>query len=79
MKYLLTVTEVFRADTEAEAKKLIETAKASSDYSLIKYSCNHKERKQKGEVIDDWYNVSLTKFYNNEKEPEDVYYGEDEV
>ena len=29
----------------------------------------YKERKQKGEVIDAWHRVSLTKVFDDEKEP----------
>ena len=68
MKYLLSTTEIYRADSEAEANQLVETAKAEG--VLIKYTCTHKEKKQKGEVIDNWYRVSLTKAFTDEKEPD---------
>ena len=70
MIYLLEVTENYRVDNETEAKKLIETAKEDNHYILKKYSSQYKERKQKGEVIDAWYKVTLIKEFNNEKEPE---------
>ncbi len=44
-KYLISKTEVYRADTENEAASLIESAKKSSDYTLTKYSRDYKERK----------------------------------
>ena len=70
MKYLVEVTETYRVDTEREAAILIEEAKSSQKkYSLVKYSSVQKERKQKGEVIDSWYRVSLTKKFTDEKEP----------
>lgn len=68
MKYLLNVVETYRVDTEHEANQLIEEAKA--DGNLIKYSCNHKERKQKGEIVDEWENVVLSRRFCNEKEPD---------
>lgn len=68
-KYLISKTEVYRADTENEAGALIESAKKSSDYTLTKYSRDYKEKKQKGDVVDSWYKVSLTKVYDDEKEP----------
>jgi len=70
MKYLLEVTENYRVGTEAEAKELIESARNDNHYVLKKYSRQYKERKQKGEVIDSWYKVTLTKYFTNEKEPE---------
>lgn len=68
MKYLTDVTEVYRVDSEAEADQLLETAKTSG--VLNKYSCVYKERKQKGEIIDSWYKVTLNKKFTDEKEPD---------
>lgn len=68
MKYLTDVTEVYRVDSEAEADQLLETAKASG--VLNKYSRVYKEKKQKGEVIDSWYKVTLNKKFTDEKDPD---------
>lgn len=68
-KYLINVTETYRVDNEDQAARLIEEAKNSNQYTLSKYSCVHKERKQKGEVIDEWYRLTLTKVFDDEKEP----------
>ena len=68
-KYLICKTEVYRADTESEATDLIESAKRSRDYTLVKYGRDYKEKKQKGEVVDSWFKVSLTKVFDDEKEP----------
>ena len=70
MKYLLETTESYRVNNEDEAKTLIEAAKADNHYILKKYSSQYKERKQKGEVVDYWWKVTLVKSFNNEKEPE---------
>lgn len=67
MKYLIDTTEIYRIDSEAEADQLLETAKASG--VLNKYSCVYKERKQKGEIIDSWYRVTLNKKFTDEKDP----------
>ena len=55
-KFLVSTTEVFRVDSDDEAKKLIEEAKTSSMFELGKYSSEFKVKKQKGEIIDEWYN-----------------------
>jgi hypothetical protein len=68
MKYLINTVETYRVDTEEEANRLIDDAKSAGN--LSKYSCVYKERKAKGEVIDDWYRVTLTKVFTDEKEPE---------
>ena len=69
-KYLISVTETYRVDTEAEAAKIIEEAKIDGNYVLSKYSSVKKERKQKGEIIDEWYRLTLTKVFTDEKEPD---------
>lgn len=68
-EFLITTTEVYRADSEEAANYLIEMAKNDNSYSLVKYNCEHKIRTSKGEVIDEWWKVTLTKKFNNEKEP----------
>ena len=69
MEYLVSTTEVYRVDDEASAASLIEKAKHASMYALAKYSSVKKEKKQKGDIIDEWYQVSLTKKFNDEKDP----------
>ena len=78
-KYLTTVTETYRVDSEDEASRLIEEAKKSNQYTLAKYSSQYKERKQKGEVVDAWHRVTLHKVFEDEKEPVgsvEISYGE---
>lgn len=70
-EYLINTTEVYRVDTEKEAAELINNAKQAREYDLAKYSSTKKERKQKGEIIDEWYQVTLVKKFNDEKEPND--------
>lgn len=69
LEYLINTTEVYRVDTEKEAAELINNAKQDKQYELAKYSSVKKEQKQKGEVIDEWYQVTLVKKFNAEKEP----------
>ena len=68
-KYLVTTVETYRVDSELEAVNLIETAKCDGTYILGKYTNEHKERKSKGEVIEEYYKVTLTKIFNDIKEP----------
>jgi putative IMPACT (imprinted ancient) family translation regulator len=70
MKFLLETTESYRVSTEEEVTNLIEEAKRDNHYILKKHTSQVKERKQKGEVIDTWYKVTLTKYFTDEKEPE---------
>lgn len=70
MKYLIKTVETYRVANEAEAKQLIESAKSDRSYTLSKYSSEYKCTKSKGEVVDEWYRVILTKDFCNEKEPD---------
>lgn len=78
-RYLIKTVEQYRCDSEAEAAKFIEESKKSNQYTLAKYSSEEKEMKMKGEVIDSWMRVTLTKIFDTEKEPvgdiKDVSYG----
>lgn len=67
-KYLISTIETYRVDTEAEATKAIEEAKNDDSYTLGKYTSEHKERKSKGEVVDEYWKLSLTKLFNDIKE-----------
>ena len=69
MAYLITTTETYRVDSEPEVTKIIEEAKDSNKYDLVKYSSTIKETKQKGEVVDSWFRLTLTKQFCSEKEP----------
>ena len=68
-KYLIKTTEVYRCDSEKEANELIAEAKASGLYTVSKTSSEIRTTKQKGEVVDEWRRVTLTKVFNDEKEP----------
>lgn len=72
MKYLTQVTEVYRVDSEEKVIEMIEEAKQDNRFILTKHASQYKERKAKGEVIDSYYKISLTKTFNEEKEPDRV-------
>lgn len=71
-KYLVSTTETYRIDTESEATKAIEEAKEDNSYILGKYTNEHKERKLKGEVVDEYWKLTLTKIFNDIKEPDSI-------
>lgn len=78
-KYLISTVETYRVDTEAEATKIIEESKQNDSYTLGKYISEHKERKSKGEIIDEYWKLSLTKIFNDIKEPDTIVNMEYEV
>ena len=66
MKYLTQVTETYRVDDEEEVLRMIDEAKQDKKFTLTKHTSQFKKRKQKGEVIDAWYKVTLTKTFCDE-------------
>lgn len=69
-KYLLKVEEMYRVDSEEEAKALIEEAKNEEYGDLIKYNCEYKQKVVKKEIEDTWYRVTLRRNFNDEKAPD---------
>lgn len=70
MKFLGNTVETYRVETENECDTIIAEAKASNMFELTSYKCVKKEVKKSGEVIDEYFVLSLTKTFNNIKEPE---------
>lgn len=70
MKFLIRTVETYRVANEDEAKQVIEAAKADRHFTLSKYASEYKCKKSKGEVVEDWYRVTLTKDFTDEKEPD---------
>lgn len=70
MRYLIKVTEQYRCDTEEEARVLIEEAKKDNQYTVIKSSSEIKTVKSKGEIVDEYRRVMITKEFTTEREPD---------
>lgn len=68
-KHLISTVDTYRVDSEIEAKQLIEDTKLNTVGELSKYISERKEAKAKGEVIDEYYKVTLTQIFNSIKEP----------
>ena len=66
-KYLCKTIETYRVDTEEEANILIEENKNQTTFELVKYSSEYKTRKSKGEIVDEYWIVSLSKFLGTSK------------
>lgn len=67
--YLIKTTETFRCDTEKEANDFIKEQKNNNDYEVTKSTIENRQQKAKGEVVDDWKRVTITKVFCDEKEP----------
>jgi hypothetical protein len=63
---ILKVTAEYRAESEEEAKQMNEDFKTEArekGYILNSFAYTKKEKKSKGEVIDDGYLVKVVKVY----------------
>lgn len=67
MKTKLSILEKYRIDSESEVEEFLEDMKkdaATKGYLLDAYSSKKKEKKSKGTVIDEAYEVTVTKKYS---------------
>ncbi len=69
MIYLIKTTEIYRTDSEEEAKDLVEKAKHDNKYEVVKSIIENRQQKSKGEIVDEWKRVTITKSFSEEKEP----------
>ena len=69
MRYLINTTEVYRVKTMEEVEALQEAVKSDGRYEVGSFSYKAKNKKQKGEIIEEWYQVSVKKVFNDEKDP----------
>lgn len=69
MAHLIKTTEVYRVETEDEAKKFIEEQKQNDSYEMVKYSSEYKVKKVKGQIEEEWFRVTLVKNFDDEKDP----------
>lgn len=63
---LLKVTAEYRVESEEEAKQMNEDFKKEAreqGYTLNSFAYTRKEKKSKGEIIDDGYLVKVVKVY----------------
>lgn len=67
-KKLINVTETYRLDDEIEVENFLKELKEDVSFELAKYSSIKKEKKRKGEIVDEWIRFTATKVYGKESE-----------
>lgn len=67
-KYLLSVTEAYRVDTVEEVEQMHEDFVQANDYDLVSFSYKTKQKKSKGEIVEEYQVVSAKKVFNDEKD-----------
>lgn len=78
--YLIKSVETYRLPSESAVEKFLNDLKENPMFELIKYSSTKKDIKEKGEILESYYRVDVTKAFNSEKYPDseiDVIYEKD--
>ena len=70
MKYLTKVVETYRLPDKAAVETFLQELKADPHFTISKYSSTKKEKKSKGEIIDEWVHFEVTKLFNEERNPD---------
>ena len=70
MRYLTKVVETYRLANEQVVENFLKELKSDPHFEVAKYSSTKKEKKSKGEVIDEWIRFEVTKLFNSEQEPD---------
>lgn len=63
MRVKVKVIETYNVDSETEAEALIDESKTDRSFKLTGYKSKVKNIKQKGEIVDSYLIVELTKTY----------------
>ena len=71
-RYLLKAVDTYRVPDEAAVEALHDELLNDPTFDLVGFSYKVKQIKAKGEVIDEFYKVSLTKTFTDIKEPDAV-------
>ena len=69
MKYLLSVTDVYRVPTVADVEALHEELFQDTNFTLPALSYKTNYEKLKGEILHEQQVVTAKKVFNDEKEP----------
>ena len=64
LELVATKTPTKQIETEEEATVAIDEARESSEYRLTKSSCEYKNKKEKGEIVEEFYKLTLKKDYD---------------
>jgi hypothetical protein len=62
MRALLKETKEIRVESEASAMELIEEERENPK-GIVEFKTAHKTKKSKGEIVEEWYIVTVTRKY----------------
>ncbi|HKM30037.1 MAG TPA: hypothetical protein VJZ51_04715 [Bacilli bacterium] len=65
MRAKVKVVETYHVDSDSEVNALIEESKTDRSFQLTGHKSKIKNIKQKGEIVDSYFIVELTKSYED--------------
>ena len=69
MAYLIKTIETYRLPSEESADVFLKEMKENPVFEVIKHVTTKKDIKEKGEIVESYYKVEVTKVFNEEKYP----------
>lgn len=72
MRYLTKVVETYRIPTVEQAQSFHEELKNDSRFTVSSFSTKTKAIKEKGEIVEEYQLVTVSKLFNIEREPDGV-------
>lgn len=76
IKWLIKSQNEFRLETMSDVEefhKEMQRKAADEGYTLSSFSWIKREKKQGGEIVDEWYIVKVAFVFNDAKEPENQF------
>ena len=73
IKYLIKTTEVLRLESMVDVEDYhawVQEDARKQGYQIVGFSWKEKCRRVKGEIADEWFIVSVSKVFADEKEPD---------
>ena len=74
--WLIKATNEFRVETMDDVEnfhKKLQNMALDGDFTLTGFSWKSQEKKQGGEIIDEWFVVKATFVFNDAKDPENLF------
>ena len=70
MRYLLKAVDTYRVATVSDVEKLHDELLEDSTFDLVAFSYKTKYIKAKGEIIDEYFIVTLVKVFDDPRDPQ---------
>lgn len=76
IKWLIKSQNEYRLETMTDVEEFhqkMQQEAADNGYTLSTFSWTKREKKEKGEIVDEWFIVKVTFVFNDSKDPENLF------